>query len=85
MIRPEYFYNTLRGMGIDFYTGVPDSLLKDICAYITDHADRKNNIIAANEGGAVGLAAVIISPRATSPWCTCRTRDWETRSTRLCR
>lgn len=57
MIRPEYFYNTLRGMGIDFYTGVPDSLLKDICAYITDHADRKNNIIAANEGGAVGLAA----------------------------
>lgn len=57
MILPEYFYNTLRGMGIDFYTGVPDSLLKDICAYITDHADRKNNIIAANEGGAVGLAA----------------------------
>lgn len=57
MIRPEYFYNTLMGMGIDFYTGVPDSLLKDICAYITDHADRKNNIIAANEGGAVGLAA----------------------------
>lgn len=57
MIRPEYFYNTLRGMGIDFYTGVPDSLLKDICAYITDNADRKNNIIAANEGGAVGLAA----------------------------
>ena len=57
MIRPEYFYNTLRGMGIDFYTGVPDSLPKDICAYITDHADRKNNIIAANEGGAVGLAA----------------------------
>lgn len=57
MIRPEYFYNTLKGMGIDFYTGVPDSLLKDICAYITDHADRKNNVIAANEGGAVGLAA----------------------------
>lgn len=57
MIRPEYFYNTLKGMGIDFYTGVPDSLLKDICAYITDHVDRKNNVIAANEGGAVGLAA----------------------------
>jgi len=57
MIRPEFFYNTLKGLGIDFYTGVPDSLLKNICAYITDHADRRNNIIAANEGGAVGLAA----------------------------
>ncbi|WP_288317569.1 phosphonopyruvate decarboxylase [Xylanibacter caecicola] len=57
MIRPEFFYNTLKGMGIDFYTGVPDSLLKDICAYITDHAEGKNNIIAANEGGAMGLAA----------------------------
>lgn len=57
MIRPEHFYNTLKRLGIDFYTGVPDSLLKDICAYITDNADRRNNIIAANEGGAVGLAA----------------------------
>lgn len=57
MIRPEFFYNTLKDAGIDFYTGVPDSLLKDICAYITDHADKKNNIIAANEGGAIGLAA----------------------------
>lgn len=57
MIRPEHFYNTLKGLGIDFYTGVPDSLLKNICAYITDHADHRNNIIAANEGGAMGLAA----------------------------
>lgn len=57
MIRPEFFYNTLKGMGIDFYTGVPDSLLKNICAYITDNSDGHGNIIAANEGGAVGLAA----------------------------
>ena len=57
MIRPEYFYNTLKDNGIDFYTGVPDSLLKNLCAYITDHAEKKNNIIAANEGGAMGLAA----------------------------
>lgn len=57
MIQPEQFYNTLHRHGIDFYTGVPDSLLKNFCAYITDHAERRNNIIAANEGGAVGLAA----------------------------
>lgn len=43
--------------GIDFYAGVPDSLLKNLCAYITDHADAAHNIIAANEGAALGLAA----------------------------
>lgn len=57
MIRPQFFYDTLAGYGIDFYAGVPDSLLKNLCAYITDHADESHNIIAANEGGAMGLAA----------------------------
>ena len=57
MIRPSYFYDTLKGFGIDFYAGVPDSLLKNLCAYITDHADATHNIIAANEGGAMGIAA----------------------------
>lgn len=57
MIHPDLFYNVLKNFGIDFYAGVPDSLLKNLCAYITDHAEKKNNIIAANEGGAVGLAA----------------------------
>lgn len=57
MIRPSFFYDTLKDFGIDFYAGVPDSLLKNLCAYITDHADELHNIIAANEGGAMGLAA----------------------------
>lgn len=57
MIRPAFFYHTLKEQGIDFYAGVPDSLLKNLCAYITDHADDTHNIIAANEGGAMGLAA----------------------------
>lgn len=57
MIRPEFFYKTLAQYGIDFYAGVPDSLLKNLCAYITANADEKHNIIAANEGGAMGLAA----------------------------
>lgn len=56
MISPKFFYDTLISYGIDFYTGVPDSLLKSLCAYITDNADNSHNIIAANEGGAVGLA-----------------------------
>lgn len=57
MIRPEYFINTLKANNIDFYAGVPDSLLKNICAYITDNLPKGQNIIAANEGGAMGIAA----------------------------
>ncbi len=57
MIRPQFLYDTLASYGIEFYAGVPDSLLKNLCAYITDHADAAHHIIAANEGGAMGLAA----------------------------
>ena len=57
MIRTEFFIEKLKDNGIDCFTGVPDSLLKNICAYITDHCDAQHNIITANEGAAVGLAA----------------------------
>ncbi len=57
MIHPEIFYNCLSGHHIHFFSGVPDSLLKDVCAYITDNAPKQNHIIAANEGNAVALAA----------------------------
>ena len=57
MISPEFFIENLRKNGIDFFAGVPDSLLKNICAYIADHIDSSHNIITANEGAAVGLAA----------------------------
>ncbi len=57
MIQPKDFIERLRQGGVDFFAGVPDSLLKNLCAYITDNIARENNIIAANEGGAVALAA----------------------------
>ncbi|MFA6856842.1 MAG: phosphonopyruvate decarboxylase [Treponema sp.] len=57
MIRPEYFYDLLKQNGTDFFTGIPDSLLKYFCAYITDHTPADNHIIAANEGCATGLAS----------------------------
>ncbi|UTY28283.1 phosphonopyruvate decarboxylase [Treponema putidum] len=57
MIRPQFFYELLKENGTGFFTGVPDSLLKNFCAYLTDTAASKNHIIAANEGCAVGLAA----------------------------
>lgn len=57
MISARFFIERLRSNGVDFFAGVPDSLLKNLCAYITDHFDAANNIIASNEGAAVGLAA----------------------------
>lgn len=57
MISPSFLIEKLKEGGIDFFAGVPDSLLKNICAYITDHCDRQHNIIAANEGAAIGIAA----------------------------
>ena len=57
MINPSFFIDLLVANNIDCFAGVPDSLLKNICAYITDHLDAQHNIIAANEGAAIGLAA----------------------------
>ncbi len=57
MINPKFFIEELGSHGIDFFAGVPDSLLKNICAYIADHKDEQHNIITANEGGAIALAA----------------------------
>lgn len=42
----------------EFFTGVPDSLLKPLCDYlITEYGISEKHIIAANEGNAVALAA----------------------------
>lgn len=57
MISPEFFTRTLIGLGIDFFAGVPDSLLKSLCAYLKLNIDPEHNITAANEGGAMALAA----------------------------
>lgn len=56
MISPKFFIDKLGSLGIDYFAGVPDSLLKNICAYISDNMDAQHNIITANEGGAIGLA-----------------------------
>lgn len=57
MINPKFFIDALKENGIECFAGVPDSLLKNICAYITDNSDAAHNIIAANEGAAIGIAA----------------------------
>ena len=57
MISCKSFYDLLSKNKISFFAGVPDSLLKDFCAYVTDNTDPNNHIITANEGGAIALAA----------------------------
>lgn len=32
---PKDFYHCLQKNGVNFFTGVPDSLLKDFCGYVT--------------------------------------------------
>lgn len=56
MISPKLFCQSLKKLDIDFYTGVPDSLLKDICAYVTSTLPNEKHKITANEGSAIGLA-----------------------------
>ena len=57
MISPQYFFDLLKEYGCTFYSGVPDSLLKDFCAFVTDYTSAKDHIIAANEGNPIALAA----------------------------
>ena len=56
MIDPQDFLAALDANGIHFVTGVPDSLLSDVCGAISSKLPRDRHVIAANEGAAVGLA-----------------------------
>lgn len=56
-ISPKAFYEALAAEGVNFLAGVPDSLLKEFCAYVDAALPPENHVISANEGSAVGLAA----------------------------
>ena len=56
-MRVQDLFNLLKENKVNCFCGVPDSLLKDFCAYITDNTEAKNHTITANEGNAIGLAA----------------------------
>lgn len=55
MINVKLFYDCLLHNKIEFFTGVPDSLLKSLCAYIANNTAKKDHIIAANEGNALSI------------------------------
>ncbi|NMH59647.1 phosphonopyruvate decarboxylase [Alteromonas ponticola] len=56
MISPAEFCTFLAHKGLTQYYGVPDSLLKSLCAYIDNHYEKKQHIITANEGNAMAMA-----------------------------
>lgn len=56
-IKPTDFYDQLASHGVEFFAGVPDSLLKEFCLCIDDRMSNEKHIIAANEGNAVALAS----------------------------
>ena len=52
MVEVGRFVDGLKVVGVEFFAGVPDSLLKSFCAYVTDTRG-ENHVFAANEVGAV--------------------------------
>lgn len=57
MVNQKELFDSLNNMGVDFFTGVPDSLLNDFCIYMTTNLSSNQHVMAANEGNAIGIAA----------------------------
>lgn len=55
-VPPQAFLAALMGGETGVITGVPDSVLKDLCAHISTTVPRDRHLIAANEGGAIAYA-----------------------------
>lgn len=56
MLDQKLVFEELANHGVNFFTGVPDSYLNGFCNYALANCGNRN-IIAANEGNAVGIAA----------------------------
>lgn len=56
MLDQEKVFRTLAENGVRFFAGVPDSYLNGFCNYALAHCGERN-VIAANEGNAVAIAA----------------------------
>ena len=56
MIEIKSLFSYLKKKNINFFTGVPDSILKE-SKHIFDEFELKNHIVAHNEGGAIGIGA----------------------------
>lgn len=57
MIDQIDFQKCLKDEGVEFITGVPDTLLNEFCLSVHQKWPQGKHVIAANEGNAIGLAA----------------------------
>ena len=57
MIDANHLFLFLKKNKIHFFTGVPDSILKDFSYVLELYKKKITNIITANEGSAIALAA----------------------------
>ena len=55
-LSPLDFYNYLISVDVSFFTGVPDSLLKEFNNVVLKKCNKYNHVITANEGSSIGLA-----------------------------
>ena len=55
MIDPRAFCNLLSDLGLEYFAGVPDSLLKNLCGYLEEEKEKTDFHITANEGNALSM------------------------------
>jgi phosphonopyruvate decarboxylase len=56
MIDPAHVVDRLGELGVRFFAGVPDSLLKHLSSHLMASLPRTSHVITANEGAAVAMA-----------------------------
>lgn len=56
-LKPAHFFGLLQSHGTTFFTGAPESLLKDFRAHITDTLHPEDHVTAVDDGMALALAA----------------------------
>jgi len=57
MIDLQRVYSALKNAGVEFISGVPDTLLNDFCLGLESHWSKDQHVLAANEGNAIALAS----------------------------
>ncbi|MDC1325991.1 phosphonopyruvate decarboxylase [Gammaproteobacteria bacterium] len=55
-IKPADAFERFKQEGVDFFAGVPDSLLKNFCSFADKNLDNDQHVITANEGSAIAIS-----------------------------
>lgn len=57
MVDLKQLFESLDEKCVNFFTGVPDSLLNNFCLYLVNNIPDGKHVMAANEGNAIAIAA----------------------------